>query len=658
MKIRTLLSTIIVISTLHTDNLSAQTGAENFEDGSLSPFIVEKVTGNISEIITPTSIAARSGSKVHRIVWQEENYNGQRSGRSVEGTSYNLPRITGDGWYGFSFYAPESFPVPGKRMALGQIICWHPSLPSTSATIGLIVNEVGEVILDGAYGIGDGGRETTVFATLAPQLTKGVWHDVIIYCKFSRANTGILRAWYDGAPENAPTAEYTGINLGNGGWINNELMTNGGYIKWGPYCWDYPNYTPGESREIFYDEITYQTGNPTGAFELVKPNGYGSGYLAPAREGEIKNMMFDALATGSWPSGWSAVSDSGTGLSIRATPSTTDKSIRLYDGNNNGKIEAWEQFEEQSQPFSARWTFLQTGNGVNPGQGHFMALLNDGQYSVQLTIVNGNLVYTDGSGTAHVVEAAPVGSWHRVELIVDPEAQTTDVYFNGVRKLSSMSFQSAANSFDTVLFGTSDESASTHFYIDDIFISGLAPVFHENFDTMTTGSKPLDWVSTNDSSTSVSVRATPSNADKSIRFWDDNSSGSVNSWKSFVPQRNVFTASWQFMETGNTPGHFMELLSADRPAITLLSDGNGNLVFRNVSGSDTTLVATPANSWHQVDLAVDTDTGLADVFVNGTLRLADAPLRNSVPFIDRLSFGSSNATTSKHLFVDDVFIDR
>lgn len=255
----------------------AQTASEDFEDGSLVPFNIEMVSNNVSEIIMPAGFSARAGTNVHHIAWYEEYYDGSRISKGVEGASSDA-RITSDGWYGFSFYAPSGFPVPDKQMVLAQIICWHPSLPNTSITVTLGVNTNGALVLEGAYGVGDGGKTTTVHSTLSPLLTKGTWHDVVIYCKFSRVNTGILKVWLDGTPEDLPTAEFAGINLGNGAWSDDEVMTHGGYIKWGLYCWDNANYDAGESREIYYDEIAYQVGNPSGAFDLVKPSGYGTGY--------------------------------------------------------------------------------------------------------------------------------------------------------------------------------------------------------------------------------------------------------------------------------------------------------------------------------------------------------------------------------------------
>ncbi|HEY9247740.1 MAG TPA: hypothetical protein VIO38_01335 [Rariglobus sp.] len=50
------------LCTLLSVPLSAQTAAEDFEDGSLSPFNVEVIAGNVSEIVTPYGFSARAGT--------------------------------------------------------------------------------------------------------------------------------------------------------------------------------------------------------------------------------------------------------------------------------------------------------------------------------------------------------------------------------------------------------------------------------------------------------------------------------------------------------------------------------------------------------------------------------------------------------------------
>ncbi|WP_309398360.1 heparin lyase I family protein [Cerasicoccus maritimus] len=639
-------------------NASAQTASEDFEDGSVSPFNIEVISGNTAEIITPTGFPARSGSKVHHFVWNSANYNGNRSSKSVEGSSgFHLDRITGEGWLGFSLYAPESFPTPGKAMVLGQIHAWHSSLPATNITITVGVEASGALILEGAYGVGDGSKTVTVYSEIAPQLTKGEWHDLILYCKLSRAETGILRAWYDGAPEALPTVEYTGINLGNGAWTSDEEMTNGAYVKWGPYCWDHSNYDANESREIFYDDIAYFVGNPTNAFDLVKPTDYGTGYTMPELGDAVFTETYNEMTTGSWPTGWSVGKDSSTNIFVRESPSATDKSMQFYDGNPVGEIEAWRSIPDLTAPFNLHWSFKQTGGGSLLGEGHHMGLLSGSDFAVELLTLSGYLVYRDGDNIYHALAPVATGAWHDVDVVVNPVHGVADVYLNGVRVLSGASFTMPANTFDGLLFGTSNESYTHHLYINDIVISNLAPILDESFNEMETRSRPETWIYKMDSSTNVAVRETPSATDKSVQLWDGNTNGYPRMWKSFVPQSNPVTASWSFRENGIVDGHVMRIQSGETPAIDLVTDGLGNLLYRQADGSDVILSAIPANNWHLVEATINPATDLTNIYVNGVLCLEDAALSNPVDFVDRVYFGSSDTPASYHLYVNDVRID-
>ncbi|WP_269537344.1 heparin lyase I family protein [Cerasicoccus fimbriatus] len=636
---------------------NAQIIDEDFEDVSLSPFNVEVISGNISEIITPIGFSPRSGNKVHRLVWNSEFYNGNRSSKGVEGSSgFHLERITGEGWFGFSLYAPESFPTPGKAVVLGQIHAWHSSLPATNITITVGVEATGALILEGAYGNGNGGKTVTVYSTIAPSLTKGEWHDFILYCKLSRNETGILLAWYDGAPESAPTVEYTGINLGNGAWNTDEGMTHGAYVKWGQYCWDHTHYDTNETREIFYDDIAYIVGNPANAFNLVKPSDYGTGYHQPTLGDVIFNETYDTMTTGSWPTGWSVDNDSTTNVFVRETPSTADKSMQFWDGNPLGKIEAWRSIPQLTAPFNTHFSFKQTGGGSLLGEGHHMVLLSGNDAAIELLTLSGNLVYRDANGD-HVLQAVPTGAWYDVDLVVDPAKGHADVYVDGVRRLSGATFQTSANYFDGILFGTSDESYTYHLYVNDIAISNLTPALHETFDELATNSRPESWTYKLDSSTNVAVREITSATDKCIQLWDGNTSGYPSLWKSFVPQSNPVTVSWEFRENGLVDGHAMKVLAGDSAAIELVTDGAGNLLYRQSGGSDIVLGAIPANTWHQVEAIINPGSDLADIYLNGTLCLQGAALRNPVSFIDRVYFSSSDTPASYHLYIDDVIVD-
>lgn len=626
----------------------AQTAAENFEDGSLSPFNVEIVPGNVSEIIMPSGFPARAGTKVHRIVWNAANHDGSRASKSVEGLSGSLPKITGEGWYGFSFYMPDSFPTPGKTMVLGQIHAWHHSLPATNITCTVGLETDGRMYLEGAYGVGDGGKTVTVQTTLSPGLVKGSWHDIVLYVKFARNGTGALKAWLDGAPESAPTASFTGINLGNGGWTNDTTMTHGAYIKWGPYCWDSANYTPGESREIFYDEIAYQIGNPAGSFDLVKPSGYGTGYALPAPGAVVMTETFDAMPTGSQPSGFTIVKASSTALTVREIPSATDKCMQFWDGNPAGLAHATKTFAPQTGRFTASWSFRQNGQG----EGHCVSLLNGTLSAIELYTIGGNLVYRTSTGGDVILQAIPHNTWYDVDVDVNPATLKVDVYVGGVRRLTGATFRNPTTSFDGIRFATDEAHATWHFYINDVMIAQAPTVFSENFNAMTTGTSPLGW--TRLPGTALTVRDVPGASDKSMQFYDGSPTIKGEAFNTFVPQFAPFAASWSFRQTNTVEGHRMALMAGTTTtAVELLTTG-GNLVYKNGAGSNVFVQAIPHNNWYDVKVVVNPATNQADVYVNGVLKLSGQSLRNAVASVDRVVFATSEISSTAHFYIDDV----
>ncbi|HEY9249389.1 MAG TPA: heparin lyase I family protein, partial [Rariglobus sp.] len=632
--------------------LRAQFYAEDFEDGSLSPFGVEIVPGNTSEIVTPTGFAARAGTKVHRLVWNAANYDGTRASKSVEGLSHgSQAKITSEGWYGFSFYMPAGFPVPGKTMVLGQIHAWHGSLPNTNITCTVGVETDGRMYLEGAYGVGDGGKTVTVYTTLSSQLSKGSWHDLVLYVKFARNNTGALKAWLDGAPEALPTASFTGINLGNGAWTNDTLMTNGAYIKWGPYCWDAANYTVGESREIYYDEIAYQVGNPAGAFDLVKPAGYGTGHALPAPGAAVMAETFDTMTTGAPPTGMTVTYGSGTALTVRNIPSATDKCMQFYDPNAATHAEATKVFAPQTGRFTASWSFRQNGQG----EGHCVALLNGTLSAIELYTIGGNLVYRTSTGADVILQAVPPNVWYDVDVDVNPATLRADVYVGGIRKLTAATFRNPTTSFDRIRFGTSDASATWHFYINDIAITQAPAVFSENFNAMTTGTPPAGW--TRVGGTALTVRDVPSATDKSAQFYDGSATAKGEAWNTFVPQTGTFAASWSFKQTGTAEGHRMALTAGTTKTAVEFFTSGGNLVYVNSVGTSVHVQAIPPNVWYNVKVVVHPATSQADVYVDGVLKLSNQGLRNTVTSVDRVIFATSDISATYHLYIDNVLVN-
>lgn len=383
----------------------------------------------------------------------------------------------------------------------------------------------------------------------------------------------------------------------------------------------------------------------------MKPSGYGTGYAPPPAGAAVMVETFDAMATGSQPTGFTVVKGSGTALTVRDIPSATDKCMQFYDPNLATHAHATKTFAAQTGRFTAGFSIRQNGQA----EGHFVSLRSGALSAIELYTIGGNLVYRDASGTDRVLQAIPANVWYDVEVDVNPVTLKADVYVGGVRRLTQATFRNPATSIDAIRFGTSDASDLRHLYVNDITITQAPPVFAETFDAMVTGTSPAGW--TRMAGTALTVRDVPSATDKSMQFYDASPTAKGEAFNTFVPQTGRFVASWSFRQAGTSEGHRMALIAGTTTtAIELLTSG-GNLVYKNGAGTNVFVQAIPANTWYDVKVVVNPATTQADVYVDGVLKLAAQSLRSAVTAVDRVVFATSDVSATYHLYIDDVKIN-
>jgi hypothetical protein len=236
----------------------------NFENGAISPFKTEVCCGNSISIVK-TPFPARSGSQAVELKWYQKNYQGNRITRGVEA-------ITGEKgkketWYGFSFYLPSNGFPRDKTLIIAQQNAWHQQCQTDKTTVLYVKPD--ELGINGYWGYGF-DLKGRVGGPLTTNIPRDRWVDVVIHTIFSRSNQGLLEVWFDGAPQTQPTLKLENINIGTGCW-SGDTLTYGQYAKFGIYAWDTKNYTVGESRTIYFDNVSYLTAaSPTG-FNLVNP---------------------------------------------------------------------------------------------------------------------------------------------------------------------------------------------------------------------------------------------------------------------------------------------------------------------------------------------------------------------------------------------------
>jgi|GEM_PF-4698641 len=218
------------------------------------------------------SPAIQGGKNCAECWWSAAGYDGSRLDRGMEACSGNSTtelRFTEDGWYGLNILFPSDYPSDKNNIVL-QLFA-HGRGGSWAGTLIMQNNQLSIEHRDWL-------TQNHTVGVLDANVPRDIWIPIIIYWKPSLdPNNGKVMVWYDGAPKDAPSYDYTGKFAfdDNDGWIGTDTMVNGIGLKWGQYAADAANYTPNEVRRIFYDDVSQLKGNPYGAWDLVNPEGHG-----------------------------------------------------------------------------------------------------------------------------------------------------------------------------------------------------------------------------------------------------------------------------------------------------------------------------------------------------------------------------------------------
>lgn len=177
-------------------------------------------------------------------------------------------KFLSDGWYGLRFMIPTGFPSD-KELAIAQIF----SRGRCKSWSALVVIKQNALVLRSRNG---NGCASYTDRTILTGIPRDAWQSVILRFKASQANAGELKLWFGNAAESSPSISLTNINFGDGYWQGDSLdpTVDNNYInlKFGQYDYDTDNYTVGESRVVYFDDVSMLNGNPAGAFDLVNPN--------------------------------------------------------------------------------------------------------------------------------------------------------------------------------------------------------------------------------------------------------------------------------------------------------------------------------------------------------------------------------------------------
>ncbi len=186
------------------------------------------------------------------------------------------------------------------------------------------------------------------------------------------------------------------------------------------------------------------------------------------------NQTFNAGANGSNPPGWIVSGGAGTGFSVAAAPSASNKSVRISDTNASQQVQGIYSFTQQKGStvvFETRW------RPDSAGSGEYLRLLQGS--TIALELINSSaaagLAYTNRAGTPVRTSALTQGVWHSLRVEINTDADTFDLYLDGKMVWGGGKLRNDVNGVDKLVIGSSGPGSRVSSYFDDIKIDGPMP---------------------------------------------------------------------------------------------------------------------------------------------------------------------------------------
>lgn len=404
---------------------------------------------------------------------------------------------------------------------------------------------------------------------------------------------------------------------------------------------------------------------PTIKLEVSTAGASGAGFHAQIRlPVPLVSDDFNSGTVGADPSGWTITEAANTNAEVANVPGSGDHSLKFSDSNNSGNAQAVHSFTPQTGLVIAEFKFM---NPTVTKWSKIGNLVSGSTIAAELYAYDDNnpvMVYRNNSGQDTVIQNISTNTWYTVKLVADVSAKTYDIYVDGVLKVSNAPFRNTSvTSLDGILFSSGISSSGT-LYADDVLVtshdtSGTSSI-NETFDSLTTGTEPAGWTIYTAPDTSALVADIPSASDKSLKLYDRNTSEKPEAVKKFVERSGVVTAEFKFMAPEISKwSRVPNLMSGTKTAVEMYAfdDSSSVLLYRDNNSVDHDIMAISTNVWYTVKVIADTSTKTYDIYVNGVLKISNAPFKDStITHIDSIYF-SSGKSSEGTVYVDDISVN-
>jgi hypothetical protein len=180
-----------------------------------------------------------------------------------------------------------------------------------------------------------------------------------------------------------------------------------------------------------------------------------------------------------------------------------------------------------------------------------------------------------------------------------------------------------------------------------------ASSFTESFNEQSTGSAPSGWTLLNDNGT-VTVAEVPSAMDKSAHINRTSKAATRTSMaRTFSPLSGIVTIEAKVRREATNAWFCLPYVYDKDGNMAATVAFESGYIKSSVGGTWTTVQSFTSRTWYNLKLVIDTNTDTYDMYVNDTLKLSNAQLRNPVMNIAKVEFYAADSNTGS-AFVDDV----
>lgn len=169
------------------------------------------------------------------------------------------------------------------------------------------------------------------------------------------------------------------------------------------------------------------------------------------------------------PLGWNC-NEAGGKVMITDTPSSTDKSMRLYDTSATDSSSATKSFGSETVPVTVQADIM---SDCNNSLSYF--ILRGNNNTTDTVIIkadsDGNLKYNI-NGSYTTIQSYSPNTWYTIKIVTDPSTDKCDIYVNDIKKLDQVSFSNPVTNISSLKFVTHSTNGTAEYslYVNNVSV--------------------------------------------------------------------------------------------------------------------------------------------------------------------------------------------